>query len=493
MKKYIMGLDAGTTSVRTVIFDVKKNEIIAVERQKFKQYFPKNGWVEHDANEIWFAISKTIKDCLNKNNINPKDIYCIGITNQRESVVAWDRRTGESICPSIVWQCRRTADYCSKMRESLVRDIKKRTGLKVDAYFSATKMKWILEHDRNAQKLLSSGNLCLGTIDSYLVYRLSNCTSFVTDTSNASRTMLYNITDLKWDTKLIKEFGIPIETLAKVVDNGKVIATANILGVQIPIASILGDQQSSLFGQGCFDIGQAKNTYGTGCFILANIGNNHIPNDKLLTTIAWTINGKTTYALEGSVFNAGSAMDWAIENMSWAISSKESSMVASSVPDTNDVYIVPAFTGIGAPYWDQYARGIITGISRGTTKAHLMRATLESMAYNTCDILDCMSKKGIKIKEITVDGGVSKNDFLMQFQSDMAKINVTRLNTTESTVLGCIYMAGLSIGIYNSLDEIKSKIVRAQTFIPSMPNSVRNSKLKGWHNAVQKTLYKNED
>lgn len=488
MKRYILGLDEGTTSARTLIYDFQEDKIINIVNKKFKQYFPKPGWVEHDANEIWETISSTMYDAIKEAKIKAEDIIGIGITNQRESIVAWNKTTGESVCPSIVWQCRRTSDYCNKIKNSAKKYIKKSTGLIVDAYFSASKIKWLLDNNSKVKKLLAEDNLCIGTIDSYITFRLTNGEKFITDTSNASRTMLYNINTLEWDKKLLKYFGIPEKILPKVVSNGKELGIAHTKIGDIAIGSILGDQQSSLFGQGCFDTGLAKATYGTGCFILSNTGEKIINNKKMLSTIAWSIGDKTTYALEGSIFNAGTVVNWLIDDLQVLESNKISSEISEKLENTNNVYFVPAFTGMGAPYWNSDARGAIVNLTRGVNKNHIIRAGLESMAYNTLDIIDCMEDNGIKIKELHVDGGVSRNEFLMQFQADMLGKKVIKSESSECTALGTIYMTALSLGYIKSLKEIKKRIEISKTYTNHMTDKKRKELHNGWLNAVKRTL-----
>jgi len=488
MKRYIIGLDEGTTSARTLIYDIKENKIINIVNEKFEQHFPKAGWVEHNANEIWDVLQKTMLTAIKQSKISNEQIIGIGITNQRESVVAWDKKTGESICPSIVWQCRRTSKYCESLKKSFRSYIKKTTGLIVDAYFSASKIKWLLENNSKVKKLLAEDNLCIGTIDSYITYRLTNGEKFITDTSNASRTMLFNINKLCWDDKLLKKFGIPKNILPEVVSNGKELGIAHTEIGDISIGSILGDQQSSLFGQGCFDMGLAKATYGTGCFILSNTGNTPIYNKKMLSTVAWTINDKTTYALEGSIFNAGTVVNWMIDNLQVLESNKVSSEISSRLDDTNGVYFIPAFTGMGAPYWKTYAKGSIVGLTRGTTKDHIIRAGLESMAYNTYDIIKCMEHDGVRIKELRVDGGVSRNEFLMQFQSDILGKRVIKSDSSECTALGTIYMTALSLGYFKNLSEIKKIINTSKIYTNNMSNKKRQELHDGWKKAVKQTI-----
>jgi len=488
MKRYILGLDEGTTSARTLVYDIVENQIINITNEKFKQYFPKPGWVEHDANEIWEVMQRTLNQSIKNSGIKKDEIIGLGITNQRESIVAWDKDTGESICPSIVWQCRRTKEYCDTIKPKMRKYIKKNTGLIIDPYFSATKIKWILENNKNAQKLLAKNKLCIGTIDTYLTYRLTKGERFITDTSNASRTMLFNINTLAWDKKILDYFGIPISILPEVVSNGKELGIAHTKYGDISIGAILGDQQSSLFGQGCFTQGLAKATYGTGCFILSNTGETPITNDKMLSTIAWTINDKTTYAQEGSIFNAGTVVNWLIDNVGILTSNKESSEICKKLQDNGGVYFVPAFTGMGAPYWSADSTGSIIGLTRGTTKDQIIRAGLESMAYNTYDIVNSMENKGISIKELYVDGGVSRNDFLMQFQADILGKKVIKPASSECTALGTIYMTGLSLGYFKSLNDIKSRITISQIFKNTFKEHQRSKLIDGWHRAVKRTI-----
>ena len=488
MKRYILGLDEGTTSARTLIYDAVDNKIINITNEKFKQYFPKLGWVEHDANEIWQVMQRTLNKAIQESNISIDEIIGLGITNQRESIVAWNKQTGKSICPSIVWQCRRTKDYCDTINNRMRRYIKKTTGLIVDPYFSATKIKWILDNCEEAQKLLKEDNLCIGTIDSFLTYKLTKGEKFITDTSNASRTMLFNINTLKWDSKLLKFFEIPERILPQVVSNGKKLGTAHTKYGDIAIGSILGDQQSSLFGHGCFYPGLAKATYGTGCFILSNTGKQPINNKKMLSTIAWTINNDTTYAQEGSIFQAGTIVNWMIDNIRILTSNKESSDICTKLDNTNGVYFVPAFTGMGAPYWNSECTGTIVGLTRGTDRNHIIRAGLESMAYNAYDIIDCMESQGEKIKELYVDGGVSRNEFLMQFQADIIDKKVIKPTSTECTALGTIFMTGLSLGYFKSLKQIKSKINILSSYKSKLDDNQRTELIDGWHKALKRTI-----
>lgn len=487
-KKYILGIDEGTTSVRTVLFNTDTNKIENIEKVKFHQYYPKPGWVEHDAEEIWNATLKTLNDTIKKFNLTQDNVFGIGITNQRETTVAWNKLTNKSVCKAIVWQCRRTADFCKTIKNKIY--IKKATGLIVDAYFSATKMRWMLHHEPEVKKLAKTNNLRFGTIDAFLVSKLTNGKSFYTDVTNASRTMLYNISKNCWDEKLLKQFGISKNWLPEIKPCSYNFGMAETICGDIPILSIIGDQQSSLFGQGCFFKGMAKCTYGTGAFILMNTGDVlDISNKKMLTTVAWKIGNKTTYALEGSVFNAGAALEWG-NRLGLFNNSRETSALAESIPSNEGVYCVPAFTGLGAPYWDPNAKGIICGITGGTTKAHVSRAILESMAYSIFDIVETMKKSNIPLKELRCDGGVSKNDFLLQFQSDITGVKLLRQESIEATVLGTIYMAGLSCGKYKNLSEISKLISFKDEFTAKMDLKEKNKLINGWHKAVKKCLTK---
>ncbi len=487
-KRYILGIDEGTTSVRTVLYDTKKNEIVDVEKIKFSQIFPKPGWVEHDAEEIWEATERTLNGIIKNNNLKQKDIYGIGITNQRETTVAWDKETVTSPCNAIVWQCRRTADYCASIKNKV--EIKNKTGLIVDSYFSATKMRWMLNNVPKVRELAKRNRLCFGTIDSFLIAKLTKGESFYTDVTNASRTMIYNIRELKWDEKLVKQFGLSVDMLPEVKPCNFNFGNAHTIIGDIPILSVIGDQQASLFGQGCFSEGMAKNTYGTGCFILLNTGEvANVKNQKLLTTIAWQIDNKTTYALEGSVFNAGAALEWG-NRLGLFKNSAETSALAESVGTNDGVYCVPAFTGLGAPYWEPKAKGIIYGITGGTTKAHVSRAILESMAYSTYDIVKTMETKNIHLSELRCDGGVSKNNFLLQFQTDLIRVKLLRQESIEATVLGAIYMAGLNAGVYKNLNDISKLLTFTSSFTPKMSEKEAKQLITGWHDAVKRCIKK---
>ncbi len=487
--KYILALDEGTTSARALVYNVATNEVVNVAKLPFTQHFPKPGWVEHDAEEIWQSIKKAINIVMD--GINPQDLFGIGITNQRETVVAWDKRTGIPACPAIVWQCRRTAKECNELKESKIsKIIKLKTGLLPDAYFSATKIKWMLSHEPKVQELLKDNNLMVGTIDSYLIYRLTDCKVHVTDVTNASRTMLFNIHDLNWDPFLLKYFGIPENILPKVVDSSGIVGYTDFFGKPIPIAGIAGDQQASLIGQGCINKGDTKNTYGTGCFALINTGSSIISSRKLVTTVAYKIGKTVAYALEGSIFNAGSAIDWVCKDLRLIRNPDKMNALATSVPDSNGVYLVPAFTGLGCPYWDMEATGMITGITRGTTIPHLARAVFECIAYSSSDVIKIMEKDSkLKIDHISVDGGASKNDFLMQFQSDiLTKSIITR--PIESSCMGVIFLAGLATGAYNNFQKLPTKVKTIEEYHPKINSSEAKQKLVGWNKAINQCLYK---
>lgn len=488
--KYILTIDEGTTSVRAILYNTQKNKFEKIERRTFKQIFPKPAWVEHDAMEIW----QKAKECVLKvcEGINPKDIYGLGITNQRETVVCWDSQTKKPLANAIVWQCRRTSKYCEQLKKSKIgKLIHSKTGLVPDAYFSATKIKWLIENNKEVKASLKNGTLMVGTIESFLVYMLTQGEVFVSDITNASRTMLYNIKTLEWDKDLLKIFNIPLSILPKVVDNDQVVGETNLLGTPIKIAGLIGDQQSSLFGQGCFEKGTTKNTYGTGCFMLMNIGNKPIKSKHgLLTTIANKVKGKLTYALEGSVFNAGSVVNWAIDNLGVASSPEELTTLALSVEDTEGVYLVPAFTGLGTPYWDMNARAVICGMTRSTDKRHIARAVLESMAFSSYDVLSTMQKDTkSKIKELHVDGGASENEQLMQFQCSLLQTTLKKYHQ-ESTCLGSMFLTGLATGAYKDIKEIKSLLKEQKLYKPNKSLQEVLPQIKAWKSAVKKCLRK---
>lgn len=491
MAKYILALDQGTTSCRAILFD-KKGTIKATAQEEFTQIFPQPGWVEHNATEIWNTQLKVAQEVLAKFQLKAKDIAGIGITNQRETTLVWDKVTGEPIYNAIVWQDRRTASICDKLKAAgLEKYVRKNTGLVLDAYFSGTKIKWLLDKVPGARKKANKGQLLFGTIDTWLVWKLTGGKVHITDYTNASRTLLFNIRTLQWDTKMLKQLNIPENLLPTVHDSSKIYGQTDptLFGGSIPIAGIAGDQQAALFGQGCYTAGMAKNTYGTGCFMLMNTGNKPVASKKgLLTTIAWGLDGKITYALEGSVFIAGAAIQWLRDGLKIIDESPDSEFYAMKVPTTEGVYVVPAFAGLGAPYWDMYARGAIYGLTRGTTKAHLIRATLESLAYQTRDVLGAMEKDAkVKLKSLRVDGGASANNLLMQFQSDILATNVKRPKIIETTALGAAYLAGLAVGYWKKGD-IQKNWQLDQSFDAKMDEKERKKLYKGWLTAIKRTM-----
>lgn len=487
--KYIISLDQGTTSSRAVIFDKFAN-VIGMESKELTQIYPRPGWVEHDAMQIIEDVIFVLKAVLKKNNINPKEIAGIGITNQRETAVVWDKKTGKPIVHAIVWQCRRSSSICDTLKAKGLEDIiHQKTGLVVDAYFTGTKIKWILEHVDGAREKAEEGRLLAGTIDAWLMWNLTGGQRHVTDYSNASRTMFFNINSLQWDEEILRELNIPMAMLPTVVKNSGIIGelAESILGCAIPISGIAGDQQSALFGQACFDKGNTKNTYGTGCFILMNTGKKPVfSTHKLLTTIAWDLGEGVEYALEGSVFNAGASIQWLRDGLGLVQSASESEQLALEVEDTGMVYVVPAFTGLGAPYWDMYARGVMVGITRGTKKEHIVRATLEAIAYQSRDVLDVMKiDAGIEGMVLKVDGGASKNGFLMQFQADILNTTVQRPQVIETTALGAAFLAGLGTGFWKNKDEIRSIWAMEKVYTPKMQEAIRVDKYSKWKKAVQ--------
>ncbi len=491
MAKYILALDQGTTSSRAILFDAA-GTIQGVVQKEFTQIFPQPGWVEHNAQEIWSSQLEVAQAVLAKHKVSPQDIAAIGITNQRETTVVWDRHTGDPIYNAIVWQDRRTAPICKKLqKDGWTSYIRKNTGLVIDAYFSGTKLKWLLDKVPGARKRANRGDLLFGTIDSWLVWKLTGGQTHITDYTNASRTLLYNIRSLKWDAKLLKELNIPESVLPEVRNSSEVYGhtEASLFGGSIPIAGIAGDQQAALFGQACYSVGMAKNTYGTGCFMLMNTGDKPVASRQgLLTTIAWGIDGKITYALEGSVFIAGAAIQWLRDGLKIIDESQDSEFYAMKVPSTDGVYVVPAFAGLGAPYWDMYARGAIYGLTRGTTKSHLIRATLESLAYQTKDVLGAMEKDSkVKLKALRVDGGASANNLLMQFQADILGTQVQRPEIIETTALGAAYLAGLAVGFWK-LKDIEKNWNLDQSFESEMQPRERNKLYKGWQKAVKRTM-----
>ncbi|WP_461790513.1 glycerol kinase GlpK [Pedobacter sp.] len=491
MSKYILSLDQGTTSSRAIIFD-HSGEIVAIAQKEFTQIYPQAGWVEHNPNEIWSTQLAVATEVIAKAGLNAKDIDAIGITNQRETTVVWDRNTGKPIYNAIVWQDRRTSVYCNEIKKQGLSDkIQKKTGLIIDSYFSATKVKWILENVDGAKEKADNGELAFGTIDSWLIWNLTAGKVHITDVTNASRTMIYNIHDLTWDQELLNLFGIPSSMLPEVKSSSEVYGhtAGNILAAQLPIAGIAGDQQSALFGQMCTEPGMVKNTYGTGCFMLMNIGEEaKTSSNNLLTTIAWQIDGKVNYALEGSIFIAGAIVQWLRDELGIIQKSADVEKLATQVEDTQGVYIVPAFAGLGAPYWNQEARGTITGITRGTNKAHIARAAIESIAYQTMDVLNAMQADAdTEIAELRVDGGATANNLLMQFQADLLKSKVIRPVVTEVTAIGAAYLAGLATGFWKDIEEIKSQWKIDQTFVADQ--GIDNSKrIDGWKKAVKAAI-----
>lgn len=488
-KKYILSLDQGTTSSRAILFN-KAGNIVKVAQKEFTQFYPKAGWVEHDPMEIWGTQSGVAREVIETAGISPLEIAAIGITNQRETTVVWDKNTGKPIYNAVVWQCRRTAVICDELKSrGLEEYIKTNTGLVVDAYFSGTKIKWILDNVEGAREKAENGELLFGNIDTWLIWNLTRGKVHVTDYSNASRTMLFNIKELKWDEKILNELNIPMSMLPQVKQSSEVYGVTDINtfgGAEIAISGIAGDQQAALFGQACFKKGMAKNTYGTGCFMLMNTGDKLVPSKNgLLTTIAWGIDGKVEYALEGSIFMGGASVQWLRDEMKMITDAADSEYYAKKVEDTNGVYLVPAFAGLGAPYWDMYARGTIVGLTRGANKNHIIRATLESIAYQTRDVLEAMQEdSNIKLETLKVDGGATANDFLMQFQSDILGVKVDRPKVTETTALGAAYLAGLAVGFWSSKEEIAENWAVDTTFAHVLPEAIKEEKYKGWKKAV---------
>ena len=492
MKQYILALDQGTSSSRAIVFD-EKGTTCAVAQKEFRQIFPKSGWVEHDPHEIWSSQASVIAEAITTLDINGLNIAGIGITNQRETTIVWDSETEEPIYNAIVWQDRRTSDYCDELKKQGVTDmIRQKTGLIIDAYFSATKIKWILDNVPGARKRAEKGKLLFGTVDTWLIWRLTRGEVHVTDVSNASRTMLFNINTLEWDQELLDLFGIPRSVMPEVKSSSEVYGhtKTTIFAHKVPISGIAGDQQAALFGQMCTEPGMVKNTYGTGCFLLMNSGEKPIlSKNNLITTIAWKIGDKVNYALEGSIFVGGSVVQWLRDGLHVINSSSEVEALASQVPDTGGVYFVPALTGLGAPWWDQYARGTIIGISRGTTTAHIARAALEGIAYQTLDITAAMSlDAGIPLKELKVDGGASRNNLLMQFQADILGTRVIRPKVVETTAMGAAYLAGLAVGYWSSIDEIRKQWQIDRVFEPSWEEEKVLQAKEGWRDAVKRTL-----
>ncbi|MEH7060532.1 glycerol kinase GlpK [Bacillus wiedmannii] len=492
MKKYILSLDQGTTSSRAILFN-KKGEIVHSAQKEFTQHFPKPGWVEHNAQEIWGSILAVIATCLSEADVKPEQIAGIGITNQRETAVVWDKTTGKPIYNAIVWQSRQTVEICDELKEKGYSEmVREKTGLLIDAYFSGTKVKWILDNVEGAREKAENGDLLFGTIDTWLVWKLSGGKAHVTDYSNASRTLMFNIHDLQWDDELLDMLTVPKSMLPEVRPSSEIYGETidyHFFGQNIPIAGVAGDQQAALFGQACFGEGMAKNTYGTGCFMLMNTGEKAVASEHgLLTTIAWGIDGKVNYALEGSIFVAGSAIQWLRDGMRMFKDASESEVYASRVASTEGVYVVPAFVGLGTPYWDSEVRGAMFGVTRGTTKEHFIRATLESVAYQTKDVLCAMeADSGIELKTLRVDGGAVKNNFLMKFQSDILAVPVERPVINETTALGAAYLAGLAVGYWKNQDEIKEQWHMDKRFEPTMEAETSEELYAGWKKAIEAT------
>ncbi len=489
MAKYVMALDAGTTSNRCILFN-PKGEMCSVAQKEFTQYFPKPGWVEHDANEIWSSQLGVAVEAMQKIGASAGDIAAIGITNQRETTIVWDKATGEPICHAIVWQCRRTSEYCDSLKEKGLVDVfRRKTGLVIDAYFSGTKLKWILDNVEGARQRAERGELLFGTVETWLIWKLTKGAAHVTDYSNAARTMLFNINTLAWDREILEELDIPECMLPQARPSSCVYGLADpaFFGGSIPVSGAAGDQQAALFGQTCFTPGEAKNTYGTGCFLLMNTGQKPVfSKNGLLTTIAWGMDGTVDYALEGSIFVAGAAIQWLRDEMRLIDSAPDSEYMAKKVKDTNGCYVVPAFTGLGAPHWDQYARGIIVGITRGVNKYHIIRATLESVAFQVNDVLQAMrADSGIALNSLKVDGGASANDFLMQTQADIINAPVNRPSCVETTAMGAAYLAGLAVGYWASKEEVVKNWAIERAFVPSLSEEGRAEKVKGWERAVK--------
>ena len=486
--KHILALDQGTTSSRAIVFD-HHGSVVSVAQQEFRQIFPQPGWVEHDAQEIWATQSNVAAEALNKASLTANDVVAIGITNQRETVVVWDRKTGRPITNAIVWQDRRTARACDKLKaRGLTKSIRQKTGLVVDAYFSGTKVQWILQNVPGAKAKARAGELAFGTIDSWLVWNLTGGRVHVTDPSNASRTMLFNIRTGDWDDDLLKLFGVPRSMLPEVRSSSEVYGECNFLGAAIPIAGIAGDQQAALFGQVCTRPGLVKNTYGTGCFMLMNTGTKPITSrNNLLTTVAWKIGGRTEYALEGSIFIAGAVVQWLRDGLGIIERSTDAEALAATVPDTGGVYLVPAFTGLGSPHWDAHARGALVGLSRGTTRAHVARAALEAIAFQSAEVLEAMQRDaGRPLTELRVDGGATGNDLMMQFQADLLGVPVVRPHVTETTALGAASLAGLSVGFWPSLGALASNWRAERRFEPGMPRERARERMDQWSRAVDR-------
>ncbi len=495
MAQYVMALDQGTTSSRAIIFD-KKGNIICKAQNEFEQIYPEAGWVEHDPLAILYSQFQAVSGCISSGEVKPSEIAAIGITNQRETTILWDRQTGKPVYNAIVWQCRRTADYCEKLKEEGLGDyIKEKTGLLIDAYFSGTKIKWILDNVPEARRLADMGRLLFGTVETWLIWNLTGGSVHVTDYSNASRTMLFDVDNLCWDKTLCDKLGIPMSILPEPVPSSKIYGRVakGILGLEalegIPISGAIGDQPAALFGQACFEPGQAKNTYGTGCFLLMNTGETRVKSkNNLLTGVAWGIGDKVEYAIEGSAFNAGSVIKWLRDELHLIDSARRCDELAESVPDANGIYFVPAFTGLGAPYWDMYARGCIVGLTRGVNRAHVARSVLEAITYQMTDLLEAMkADSGIDFTELRVDGGASVSNIMLQIQADMIRCNVNRPKTVETTALGAAYLAGLAVGVWESKEEIEKNRQVERIFEPKMDEAKRNALYDGWKRAVERS------
>ena len=497
MAKYIMALDAGTTSNRCILFN-EAGEVCSMAQKEFTQYFPQPGWVEHDANEIWSAQLEVARQAMDNIGATAANIAAIGITNQRETTIVWDKKTGQPVCRAIVWQCRRTSKYCDELKaKGLTESFRNKTGLVIDAYFSGTKLRWILENVPGVRARAEKGELLFGTVETWLIWKLTGGKAHVTDYSNASRTMLFNINTLQWDAEILKELDIPVCMLPEVRPSSCVYGEAlpQFFGAAIPIAGAAGDQQAALFGQTCFAPGEAKNTYGTGCFLLMITGKKPVfSHNGLVTTIAWGLNGEVEYALEGSIFVAGAALQWLRDELRLIDSAPDSEYMAQKVSDTNGCYVVPAFTGLGAPHWDQYARGAIVGLTRGVNKYHIIRATLDSLCYQTHDVLRAMeADSGIRLTALKVDGGASANNYLMQTQADLIDAPVQRPKCVETTAMGAAYLAGLAVGYWKDREDVRKNWAIERTFTPSISDGQRQARLHGWNKAVKCALGWAED